>query len=111
MANQKRGKTKGFKAIPIEWKIPDDIVSRFANNILVQQGENEFILSFFEVLPPVLLGSPEEVEAKLEEVEAVQAECVARIIVPAEKMLDFVRAMSENLDRFHSRSTTDEVEK
>jgi hypothetical protein len=39
--------------LPIEWHVPDDLVTRYANNLLIQHTEHEFILSFFEILPPL----------------------------------------------------------
>jgi hypothetical protein len=35
--------------LPIEWHVPDELVTRYANNLLVQHTEHEFILSFFEL--------------------------------------------------------------
>jgi hypothetical protein len=34
--------------LPIEWYIPDDLVSQYATHIVVQQTPQEFIISFFE---------------------------------------------------------------
>jgi hypothetical protein len=86
--------------VPIEWYVPEDLVSRYANNIVVQYEEHEFIISFFEVRPPVLLGSSEEIKAKLEQVKSVRAECVARIIVAADRMPVFIEALQGNLEKY-----------
>jgi len=55
----------------IDWQIPNDIHSRYATNLVVQAGPNEFIISFFEVRAPILLGSPEEVQASLEKIKSI----------------------------------------
>jgi hypothetical protein len=86
--------------VPIEWHAPEDLISRYANNILVQHEEHEFIISFFEIRPPLLLGSPEEIKAKLEQTESVRAECVARIIVAADRMPSFIEALQGNLEKY-----------
>jgi hypothetical protein len=89
-------------ALPIEWHVPEDIVSRYANNIVVQYSQHEFIISFFETLPPLVVGPPEEIEAKLEQTMAAQANCVARIIVAVDKMPGFMQVMQDSLKGYLS---------
>lgn len=82
-------------------------MSRYATHIVVQHTEHEFIISFFEVQPPVLLGMPEEIEARLEQIESIRADCVARVIVAAERMPEFVRVLQDNLDTYPSRKESE----
>jgi len=91
------------RRIPIEWYVPESIVSRYATNIVVQHGEHEFVISFHEMQPPVLLGTPEEVEAGLEQIESIRANCVARVVVAAERMPDFIQVLQESLARYSSK--------
>jgi len=84
-------------AIPIEWHVPDGLVSRYATNMVVQHFENEFRVYFFEIRPPIVLGSPEETKTKLEQLGSVRAECVASIIVAPDRMQEFIRVLQENL--------------
>jgi hypothetical protein len=90
--------------LPIEWVIPEHIMSRYATNLVVQQTPHEFILSFFEAHPPVILGSPEERKATLERLKSIQVQCVARIIVAKERMPEFVKVLQEHLARSHPRT-------
>jgi len=83
--------------LPIEWNIPDDLVARYATNMAVQRLENEFLISFFEIKPPIILGEPANIEEKLKELKSIRANCVAQIIVSVDKMPDFVRALESNL--------------
>ena len=85
---------------PIEWYFPEDITSRYATNLVVQHSEHEFIISFFEVERPVVVGPPEYVEARLKEITSVRANCIARIIVAAERMPEFVRVLQLNLEKY-----------
>src|SRR5436305_12439835 len=87
-------------SIPIEWHISDEIKSRYASNALVQHGEYEFIISFIETQPPFLGGTPEENKAKLEQLKAVRAECVARIIVKPELVPKIINALQTELDQY-----------
>jgi hypothetical protein len=93
----------GAYELPIEWHVPEGTVSRYATNLTVQHTDHEFIISFYEIDPPLLLGSAEENAAKLKELEAVQAELVARIIVAPRRMPEFIRVLQENLDHYLSR--------
>ena len=43
--------------LPIEWNYPENIVSKYATNLVVPHTEHEFILSFFEARSPVILGT------------------------------------------------------
>ncbi len=89
--------------VPLRWCIPPGLVSRFATNMVVQHTEQEFIISFFEARPPLLIGSEEEVRAQLAQIGGVEAECVARIIVTADRMPGFVAVLQETLRRYQAR--------
>lgn len=91
------------RAVPVEWHFPNDIVSRYATNLVVQHSEHEFTISFFEVRPPILLGSAEQVQAALQQIESIPAICIARIIVAAERMPEFVQVLQDNLTQYQSK--------
>ena len=70
--------------------------------MIVQPGQYEFIISFFEAQLPILMGDPEENRTKLEQLGAIQAECVGRIIVAAEQMPAVITALQTTLDAYRS---------
>lgn len=90
-------------ALPLEWHVPEDVSSRYATNLIVQHSEHEFIISFFEAVPPLVLGEPEEVRTQLEKLGTIQARCVARVIVAAGRMPEFVRVLQGNLENYLSK--------
>jgi len=90
------------KALPLKWVVPEDLVSRYANNFTIQHTEYEFVISFFETFPPLVLGSPDERQAQLEQLESVPAKCVARIVVSPERVQDLVQILAANLETYHS---------
>ena len=92
----------GMVQIPIEWYIPDDIKRRYASNIVVQHDKHEFIIMFFDVQKPILLGPQEDVRSQLARMESIRAECVARIIVAPERMPSFIKALQDNFDRYQA---------
>jgi hypothetical protein len=95
---------EGYR-LPIEWHFPSNIVGRYATNIVVQHTEHEFIVSFFEAYPPIVLGDPKERQATLEQLSSVPAVCVARLIVAPERLAEFVKVLQDNLEK-HSSSVT-----
>lgn len=86
--------------LPIEWYVPTEVPGRYATNLVVQHTEHEFVISFFEALPPIAFGSPEETRAQLEKLGTVRLECVARVIVSPRRMTEFVKVLQHNLDNY-----------
>jgi hypothetical protein len=76
----------------------------------VQHEPDIFILSFFEVWPPVILGADEEEKQKeLDKINRVESKCVARLVVTPQKMAEFVKVMSENLKNYEITIQTKEL--
>lgn len=91
-------------ALSIDWHVPEGLQSRYANNVLVQAGPYEFIISFFEAQLPILTGAPEENKAKLQQLGKIQAECVSKIIVSPELMPGLINALQIELDKYQSQN-------
>lgn len=81
--------------LPVEWYVPESIVSRYATNMVVQYTGQEFIISFFDLKPPIILGEPNK--DALENLKSVRAECIARVIVSPSRMPKFVEVLQTNL--------------
>ncbi len=79
----------------LRFRVNTNLPGRYVHHLLIQPGENEMILSFFEVVPPLLIGSEEERRLTLR--EGIRAECVARIIVAKARYPAFVEAMQSVL--------------
>ncbi len=97
-----QGEQEGI-TLSIDWHFPESIQSRYANNMLVQAGRLEFIISFFEMQLPMLLGSPEENKAKLEEMRSIRAECVSKIVLSPELVPGLISALQIELERYQSQ--------
>lgn len=78
--------------IPLKWNIPDNIITRFASNIVIQTVEGVFKISFFEANPKIRFGED------LKKIKEVQADCVASIIVTPEKLSNFIDTLQEYLE-------------
>lgn len=89
------------KRISLKRAYPDDLDSHFVSNIVVQHQHDHFIVSFFEVWPPLILGeTAEERREALDAIQEVEAKCVARLVVTPARMREFIDTLSENWDRY-----------
>src|ERR1044071_7357517 len=84
------------REIPLIWDFPDDLVSGYATHLVVQVGEHELFVSFFETPPPLLLSSKDA-----ETLESVRAECIARIVISPERVQKFIDVLQKQLDVFN----------
>lgn len=96
MAKRKVETDKRVVNIPLKWYIPDNIITRFASNMIIQTIESEFKISFFEIKPEILL-QPSEPPPK-----EVRAECVASVIVTPERLPKFIDVLQRHLNRYNS---------
>ncbi|MBI1900030.1 MAG: DUF3467 domain-containing protein [Planctomycetia bacterium] len=100
-SNGKNGKGRRVeKRVPIAFRVADAPKLAFANHLIVQHDPSCFYLWFFEALPPMLLGSEEEVAKQLESIETIPAQCAARVVIPANKMQSFVDVLTGNLTKY-----------
>jgi len=83
--------------IPIKWHVPDTKSSHFASNIVVQILENEFKLSFFEIKPEIRINETDSLPNE------VRADCVASVIINAQKMPRLIEAMQKQYAIYQGR--------
>lgn len=81
----------------IVWHIPPDIKTTYVTNLTVQQTHDEFIVSFYEIVPPLVLR-----EEDLDKVPDVVAECVARFVVTPARMQTFIQALADSFERYEN---------
>ena len=91
------------RQLPIEWYVPETTITRYANNFVVQHTENEFFISFFEIVPPVVLGTPEQVQDRLQRIHAVDARCVTRIVLTSERAKELAKILQTNLRNYEAK--------
>jgi hypothetical protein len=93
------------RTIPIEWVVPDSILTSRTTHITVQQtGPEEFIVSFFEQRLPTITGSLEEQIEKFNKIEKATAVCVARLVLDYQRLLEFSDVFRETIDEFHQNN-------
>jgi len=88
----------------IDWHVPEELVPRYATNIVVQASEFDFLISFFAISPPILFDPP----AADSPLPTVRADCVARVIVPRGKMPEFIKVFQESFEQFSTMTREQE---
>lgn len=103
------------KLVQVNRIIPENLQSYFVHNLVAQHQIDHFILSFFEVWPPMIVTeTDEEKQRAIDALTSVDAKCVARLILTPAKMQEVVSVLSENLRRYDEklkeRETSESIE-
>ena len=93
---QPNGKKSG-KELSIKFIFPEGQRAFSCNFATVQREGQQFHLSFFEIRPPILIGTEEQVKEQLDEIESVQAHCLARIVMSSDRAEGLIAALSTQL--------------
>ena len=82
--------------VRLNFRIPPRMPSVYAHHMLVQSGEFEVVLSFFEITPPIITEKlPESERLKILQEAGVVAECVARITIAKDRFPAFANALQD----------------
>lgn len=88
------------RRVSIVWNVPSDVAPRYATNFVVQASDNEFRLYFFDIKPPMTIGTPEEQRQQLDQLQSVTAECVASLVVAPARMGELVTLLQGYFERY-----------
>jgi hypothetical protein len=85
-------------SVEIKRIFPDNLQSHFVQNVVAQAQLDCFILSFFELWPPVIITDTEEEEHQaIQALTSIDAKCVARIVLTPAKMQETIDVLTENM--------------
>lgn len=108
MSDNEREQSDGV-SVPIRLHVPDDIQSRYVHNVIVQPGQNELVLFFFETQVPPFIGTPLENSKYLLE-QGARFTCVSKIIVAPQLVPEIIKALQTGLDNYNTSRAYDERE-
>jgi hypothetical protein len=94
--------------LPIEWHVPDNVQNRYVHNLIVQPGQYELTLFFFETQIPPFLGTPEETRAFLTKQGAIRSECVSKLTVSPDLAAEMIKAIQTGLDNYNRLKASEE---
>jgi hypothetical protein len=86
------------KRVPLRFRIPTKMPSVVAQHLTVQPDGDGFLLSFYEVIPPLIHPDITTDQLKAFEESGVIAECVSKVYVPLSRYEDFIDAMESVLE-------------
>ncbi len=90
---------KPGRSFQLEFHTPENFATLHATNITVQGLSDGVIVSFFEALPPLVVGTQKEVEEALENIDTIRANCVGRFIISNTQFPKFVEVLNEALTK------------
>lgn len=79
--------------LPVQWQIPDDAVAAYATNFVIQRMQHEYLISFFQVQPPLILGTPEQVIEKVSHLDRVPARLVGQIVIAEDRLQELQKLL------------------
>jgi hypothetical protein len=85
--------------IPLEWYVPEELPTHYATHLVIQHTEHEFFITFFELVPPIMLSKPPE---EIERIESVRARALTRVAVSPKRLEEFIQVMQDNLAKYRS---------
>ena len=97
-----KARSLGFVQVPMDYSNAEQQRAIFANSFVVQHDQHEFHLMFFQTNPPLLIGGDPDIEKKIREIKSIKPECVARIVMSADRIQEVIRALQDN----HSKHQT-----
>lgn len=95
----------GSIALPLVWIDIEDADTRSVNQLIVQHHEDEFILTFGHLTPPLLIGTPEETAEQAKAIPYVPVKVVAQLAATPAKVEAFVAAMQTVLDSYRNQES------
>lgn len=80
----------------IEYPEPDPTMATYANQLVVFRTSDEFVLTFYRLLPTIshIAAAEQLIDLPVK----VPAQPVARIVVPISKLESFARALRANVE-------------
>lgn len=101
--SDKRGIPILSKKLRIKHTFPDELQSHFVNNVTVQHEPEYFVLQFFELWPPMIIGETDEEKLEaLKKINQIEAKCVTRLVLTPAKMREVVDLMMQNLSNYEA---------
>ena len=86
--------------IPLTWVNVDDVPVFFANQYVCQFNQDEFILTFGQMTPPMLLGELEDRADQLEQLEYVPVKPLARVAFTYSRLVELIQVLEINREQY-----------
>jgi hypothetical protein len=82
----------------------------FANDIVIQHMGDHFIVSFFQIMPPLIIGDTQEERDKtLSQISEIEAQCVGRIVLTPEGLQELIEHADQNYKNWQQKQSGDQA--
>lgn len=95
-------------SLPIDLHVSDTIHNQYVQNLIVQPGQHEIALFFFETHVPPFVGSIEENKEYLLNKGPIRFECVSKLIVAPQLVPEIIKALQVGLDNYNASKQNEE---
>lgn len=99
---EQEGQSSQGVSLPIDLHVSDTIHNQYIHNVIVQPGQHEITLFFFEAHIPPLVGSPEENREYLLQKGSIRFECVSKLVVAPQLVPEIIKALQVGLDNYNA---------
>lgn len=86
--------------LPVVWVDPESVDITFVNQVLVQRQGEEWILTFGQQTPPILLGSPEENLERAKEIQYIPVRVAYRLGMTTDRLREFSELIRRVLEKY-----------
>jgi len=93
------------------WTGVDDVPIVLANQLVAQFVEGNAILTFGQVAPPALAGTPEQQAEQAAQIQAVPIRTLARFAVPPHRLPEFSEALRKTVAALEEIARVAEISK
>ena len=88
--------------LPLFFIGSEDVPIVLSNLQVIQHVQQEFIITFGQFSPPIVLGSPEEQMEQAKSKQYLPVKTVARVAMSPQRVADLIKALQENLNAWTS---------
>lgn len=101
-------KTDNAVIVPIDYHGAGETPAVYANHVVIQHTDHEFVVTFFELLPPLMSPDPARLAKEMARIKSVPARPVARIVMAPGRAQEFVAAFQDNISKFLAQTDAHE---
>lgn len=78
----------------------EDVPIQLSNMQAIQHVQQEFIITFAQFAPPLVVGTPEEQKEQVKAKPYLAVKTVARLAMSPERVLNLIGALQENYNKW-----------
>lgn len=90
-------------AVPFVWEVPEGMITRHANHFIAQSDGVSLYLTFFEFIPPLIIGSAEQRQAQVAKIKEIRPTAVARLVVQPDLVEEMIGILQEQLRKYNKQ--------